>query len=558
MSPGARRAWLAAYALTTFLAFPHPIAGRVVDLGLGVAWLAPACLLLGLRGLAPGAAARAAFAATWVAHTGVLHWIYVVTVQYGHAPPALGPLAVALLALYPAAFGAAFGAGAAALSPKAAAERTPAVGLPSPWAVAVLWTALDHARTFVGTGFPWALLGYAQHRNGPLLALAPYTGVFGLSFVVALGGAALAALVAARYRGAPLPRSALAALAVVAALHVAGAIDRARDDPPAGPRLRVAVAQGNIDQGVKWSPEWAERTLEIYEALTRRAAADGAQLVLWPETAVPGLPDANPELADRLSELAQQTGVALLVGAVGFAQDDDQRFFYDSGFLWDAAGRFVDRYDKTHLVPFGEYVPLRGLLGHFVSAIARGAANSDVTAGPAPRVVQLPLAVDADADPDFGADSGVGAEVVSVGVPICYELLFPDLMRRFAADGAEALFAITNDAWYGRTGAPYQFLAITALRAAESRLWVARAANTGVSALIDDRGRVQDQTRIFERDVRVGDLVLRPAPAGGSFYTRHGDWFAATCWAASAMLLGFSVLGPRARQLRRARQQETA
>lgn len=532
MARRARRGWLAGYVATTFLAFPHPIADRVVDLGLFVSWLAPACLLLGLRGLPPRSAARAAFTASWIAHCGVLHWIHVVTVEYGHAPAILGPFAVALLALYPALFAAAFGAAAAALSRR---SSTPGSGLPSPWVAAALWAALDHGKTFVATGFPWALLGYAQHHNGPLLALAPFTGVFGLSFVVALGGAALAALLAAWRHGARLSRPALAALAAVATLHVAGALDLARDAPPDGRRLRVAIAQGNIEQGVKWNPEWAMRTLDIYAELTRRAVAAGAQVVLWPETAVPGLPDAAPELADFLARLARDHGVVLVVGAVGFERTGERRAFYDSAFAWDATGRFLDRYDKTHLVPFGEYVPFRDLLGRFVSAIARGAADTDVSPGPAPRAIRLP----------FGDD----ADPVSVGVPICYELLFPDLMRRFAADGAEALFGITNDAWYGRTGAPYQFLAITALRSAESRLWTARAANTGVSALIDDRGRVQEQTRIFERDVRIGEIVLRPAPDGGSFYTRHGDWFAGTCWAASGILLGH-----RAQQVRRARR----
>ena len=537
-SARARGLWLAGYVITTFLAFPHPVGDRVVDLGLGVSWLAPACLLLGLRGLAPGAAARAAFAAGWIAHAGVYHWIYVVTVEYGHAPPVMGPFAVALLALYPAAFAGVFGAGATALA--APGHGEPAAredGLPSPWAAALLWAALDHGKTFVLTGFPWALLGYAQHANPPLLAIAPFTGVFGLSFVVVLGGAALATIVAAIRSGAGAPARALTAVAFVGLVHVAGALDLAREQSADGPRLRVAVAQGNIDQGVKWSPDWADRTLAIYEDLTRRAAAEGAQVVLWPETAVPGLPEANPELADFLAGLARDTGVALVVGAVGFEQTAGRRAFYDSGFVWDAEGRLLDRYDKTHLVPFGEYMPLRGFLGHFVEAIARGAADTDVTPGPAPRVVRVPVP---------GATA-----VVTAGVPICYELLFPDLMRRFAADGAEALFAITNDAWYGRTGAPHQFLAITALRAAESRLWTARAANTGVSALIDHRGRVQERTRIFERDVRVGDIELRPAPPGGSFYTRHGDWFAIICWAASAILLGLRWIGRPGWQSRR-------
>lgn len=522
MSGRARAGWLAGYVIATFLSFPHPVGGFVLDLGLVVSWLAPACLLLGLRGLGAGAAARAAFAAGLAAHAAVFHWIHVVTVTYGQAPAFVGPLAVVLLALYPAAFVAAFGAGAAVLA-RAGTGREEG-RLPSPWAPAALWAALDHGRSFLLTGFPWALLGYAQHGNRALLALAPYTGVYGLSFVVALGGAALADAIDARRQRRPVPRRAWAALAAIAVLHGAGALDLALESGDEDlPRVRVAVAQGNIEQGVKWSPAWAERTIAIYEELTRRAAEQGAQVVAWPETAVPGSPDAFPELADRLSGLARETGVALVVGALGFAEREGRRRFWDSAFAWGPDGQLVIRYDKAHLVPFGEYVPLRGLLGRFVEAVARGSADTDVSAGPGPRAFALPL-------------PGSVPEM-TVGVPICYELLFPDLMRRFAAGGAEALFAITNDAWYGRTGAPYQFLAITELRAAESRLWIARAANTGVSALIDHRGRVREQTEIFERDVRVGEIVLRPAPRGASFYVRHGDWFAMACWAATAILL---------------------
>jgi apolipoprotein N-acyltransferase len=189
--------------------------------------------------------------------------------------------------------------------------------------------------------------------------------------------------------------------------------------------------------------------------------------------------------------------------------------FYDSAFLVDPQGAFTDRYDKSHLVPFGEYVPLRAWLGRHLSAVARGIAALDVSAGPGPRAVEIP-----------GAGGGARA-----GVPICYELIFPDLVRRFVGDGAQILFAITNDAWYGRTGAPYQFLAMTALRSAENRVWTARAANTGVSAIIDAGGRVRSRTRIFERDLLVADVPLRAAPLGGSFYARHGDVFAAGCWA---------------------------
>ena len=125
---------------------------------------------------------------------------------------------------------------------------------------------------------------------------------------------------------------------------------------------------------------------------------------------------------------------------------------------------------------------------------------------------------------------------MTVGVPICYELIFPDVVRRFVGDGAELLFAITNDAWYGRTGAPHQFLVITAMRSAESRLWTARAANTGISALIDARGQVRQQTSIFERDFLVGDVRLANPAVEPTFYVRRGDVFAGACWLAAGVL----------------------
>jgi apolipoprotein N-acyltransferase len=160
---------------------------------------------------------------------------------------------------------------------------------------------------------------------------------------------------------------------------------------------------------------------------------------------------------------------------------------------------------------------LQDLLGRFIVAVARGIATTGVTPGAAPRALELTL-------------PGAGGGRLTVGVPICYELLFPDLVRRFVRDGAEMLLAITNDAWYGHTGAPFQFLAMTALRSAETGVWTARAANTGVSAIIDDRGRVRSQTRIFERAWLAADLPRREASQGSTFYVRHGDWLVGACW----------------------------
>jgi apolipoprotein N-acyltransferase len=318
------------------------------------------------------------------------------------------------------------------------------------------------------------------------------------------------------------------------------------DEPGVGDgALRVAVLQGNIEQGVKWDPAWVERTLQIYEELSRRAAAQGAEVIVFPESSIPGALNEDPQLRRRMAELARETRAALVVGSVAIEHRvGSARQFFDSAFLLDPGGVFLDRYDKAHLVPFGEYIPFQEVWGGLLQAIAQGIALAGVTPGPGPRALELVVP---------GPQHGGGARRVSAGVPICYELLFPDLVRRFVGDGAGVLLAITNDAWYGRTGAPLQFLAMTAVRSAENGVWTARAANTGVSAIIDSRGQVLEQTGLFERDLRVADIPLRPPPLGGTFYTRFGDVFVIGCWlVAGALGIAARVRGNRSGSARSA------
>lgn len=505
MSRRGRLLLAAGLVLATFFAFPQPLFGRVLDLGVVAGFLPPALLILLVEDLSPRRAALWGFLASLAAHTAVIHWIYVVTVVYGNAAPIVGVVAPVLLACYCALFAGVFAATWSLLARR---------GLDSPLAAAAIWTALDLLRSWE---FPWATLGYAQHENPLLLPLAAFGGVYALSFVCALGGAGIAASVRG---GAPGRVRAGAAWLGVLAAHLLGALAPDPGPGPDAPTVRVAVLQGNIDQGVKWNRSLAEETLRIYESLSREAALAGAQLVVWPETAVPGAVEGNAELRVRLANLARETGAELVIGGVGLTLDANGRpeRFFDSGFLFSAEGTLVDRYDKTKLVPFGEYVPFRPLLGLFISSVASGATSLDVSAGEAVRALDL------------------GRDGLRAGVVVCYELLFPDLVRRFAADGGELLLAITNDAWYGRTGAPYQFLAMTALRSAESGLFTARSANTGVSGFIDGRGRVRETTPIFEREFRVMDVPRHPSPRTATFYVRHGDVFAIACWLAWAGL----------------------
>jgi len=445
--------WILAYVAATFFAFPQPVGDWfVLDLGLVLAPAAPALLLVALRGLAPGRALKAGFVAGWLAHAALLHWAYVATVRYGHAPVIAGVLAPFGMALYPAVFIAGFSGIAALL-----AQR----GLANPFLLAAAWVTFEWLRSWVLTGFGWGTIGYAWHLGTSFTpALA---GVYGLSFLVVLLGAT-----GVRSGSSWLRRGAVLLVGGHAALAIATEwMTHGQQIPLSEAKLiRAAALQGNIDQDQKWTPQAFEETLLAYEDLTRRAAADGAQLIVWPETAVPA-PLAIPELQSRISALAREVRASLIVGAIGVDFDAQGRptAHYDSAFVFSHEGELLDRYDKTHLVPFGEYLPLRPLVGHFINAIATGSISNDVSEGRRVRSIDVPL---------------VTGETVRVGIPICYELLFPDLVRHFAEDGAELLVAITNDAWYGRTGSPYQFLAMTKLRSAESMVPGVRAANTGV------------------------------------------------------------------------------
>ncbi|MGH7337937.1 MAG: nitrilase-related carbon-nitrogen hydrolase, partial [Myxococcota bacterium] len=281
--------WGAATAAALFASFPHPIAGRVFDAGWLFAWIAPALFLCALRGLAPRRAMLWGFLISWAAYSAILHWIYVVTVSYGHAHPVVGVIAPIALASYIAAFGALFGLSQAWLGAR---------GLASPWSAALAWAALDHLRSFALSGFPWAELGYAQHHNSALMGVASFTAVYGLSFVSALGSAALLdAVLAVRARARPSAAS-LSAFAGVIALHGFGLAAPGASEGPE--HVRVAVIQGNIDQGVKWNAAWIEATLAKYESLSREAAAAGAELIAWPETAVPGGLEVEPALRARV------------------------------------------------------------------------------------------------------------------------------------------------------------------------------------------------------------------------------------------------------------------
>ena len=487
--------------MLSFPKFGHP----------AVAWIALVPLLVALHGASGWRAARLGYLTGAVSALGLLYWTSLVVVQYGGLPLVAGALIMLALclafALFPLLFGWATGRLVA---------RFGTLGL---LGAPFLWVATELLRAHTFFEFPWCLLGYSQHPFLPVIQVASVTAVYGVSFLLVACSALVAtALVEARLRRA----ASLGALALLASTWTLGTWALSRRVAQSG-RITVGLVQGGIRQEDKWLPENAWSNVERHLELTAEAASRGARLVVWPESAVPFLYDANPRLATLLQATVRTHGIHLF-----FGNDDrelgpggESRLFVGAKLL-DPHGTVTARYRKIHLVPFGEYVPLKAVftLGGRVAA----------------KLVQEV----ADFSPGREAVTGdVGGH--RIGGYICYEAIFPGLVRRFSAQGAELLVNVTNDAWYGTTSAPYQHLAMAAFRAVENRRYLVRAANTGITAVVDPFGRVLEPTPLFEQALLVREV---PFVAETSFYARHGDVFARACAAIALALVAASFGWP--------------
>jgi apolipoprotein N-acyltransferase len=387
-----------------------------------------------------------------------------------------------------------------------------------------VWVATELLRAHTLFEFPWCLLGYSQHAFLPVIQVASVTAVYGVSFILVLSSSLLG--YAVLEERPPRRRAAVAAAVLVAGVTwTGGAWAMSRPVPETG-RVVVGLVQGGIRQEDKWVPESALDNVDRHLELTAEAARRGARLVVWPESAVPFLYDRDPGLAALLQETVRAHGIHLLFGNDDLEGEGAARRLFVGAKLLSPEGRLTARYRKIHLVPFGEYVPLQPLFtfgGRFAAKLVQEVS-------------------------DFSPGTEAVTAVVDghrVGGYICYEAIFPGLVRRFAAGGAELLVNITNDAWYGTTSAPYQHLAMAAFRAVENRRYMVRAANTGITAAVDPWGRVLEPTRLFERTVLVREV---PLVGGTTFYTRHGDLFARACAAIALSLVAASFTGSFARR----------
>ncbi len=465
------------------LAFPRP------DL-FWLAWigLIPLLLVVGKRPFASGFSAGIAFFAI------VLYWLNIVMTSYGGLLPVFSAIAYLMLVVYLA-----FYFGIATLTSWGLKKR---YRIPLLFSFPFFWVALEYLRGLIFSGFPWALLGYSQQDFSLAIQSADVTGVYGVSFILVAVNCALAWLIAE-----PRKRNAWGGAVIVAVL-LAGHLgygywcERTKSDER-GESLRIALIQGNIEQGQKWLPENRQQTVDLYRELSRQAAEQPVDLLLWPEAATPFFLQDDGALQQQVKAVPGETQSALLVGSPSYeAHAEGQVKYYNSAFLFSPRGELLGRSDKLHLVPFGEYVPLKWLLG-FLDKLVVGAG--DFSSG--------------KLQPLLLADH-------KLGVLICYEAIFSELARTQVRKGSELLINLTNDAWFGRSSAPYQHLAMVRFRSIENRVWTARAANTGISAIIAPSGTVVSATPLFERLQQGGVVGLG---AEQTFYTRYGDVFALAC-----------------------------
>ena len=519
MNVSTRAALAVASGLALALAFPK------FDVNFA-AWVAFVPLLYAID----GESHRKVFLYSWLqgfaCYVPSLYWITITLHHFADVRIALAVLPMLLLAAVIALF-----TGAAVWIAEFITTR---LGLSIVVTMPVAWTAVEWVRTYLPIGFPWNLLGYAAYQNLTLVQFAEFTGVYGVSALIVLFNVVVYVVFfrreTARIQGISLGvlSTLIAAAWIFGALRI-GELAHARPDGS----LKFAMVQGDIPQTIKWDPHFLESSFGVYVQQTENAARLGADLIVWPEAAAafffqptgqyPAAFAGDASYRQRLLQLAADTGDPILFGAPALGQEDGRLGFYNRAYLVSGTGAVTAWYDKIQLVPFGEYVPMRQLLGYFVNRVVEG--FGDMFAGSRQTIFEVK-----------------GARM---GVLICYESIFPNLSRMAVNRGADILVNITNDAWYGESSAPYQLLAMAAFRAIETKTPMVRVANTGVSAVIEPTGQITARTPLFKRGTEIERVYWRRQR---TVYTAVGDLFAEICFGLAAIAFIGAWMRPRRKE----------
>ena len=450
-----------------------------------------------------------------IAYLGLIYWVVVAVHRYGNIPLPLAIPILLLLVIYLSLYWGVFAFFASFAKDKG--EWIVLLAIPA------FWVGLEYLRSFLLSGFPWALVGYSQYLNTSFVQIADMTGIYGVSFLLILINTLLFLWIVAwseRKRG-PI----IGTIFTMALLALTFAYGYWKINAPLKTEkgLTVGVAQGNIPQDVKWDSAFQKRTLTIYRDLSLELKEQSPGLIVWPETAVPSYFPSGTELDDKVMDIAQETGTYLLVGALSAKEKKkvvrevkEVMEVYNSAYLLTPQRRISGRYDKMHLVPFGEYIPLSSRF----PVLNKLAGVWNIEQGEKAVLFRLPRG--------------------RVGVLICFEGIFPELCREYVRQGANFMVTITNDAWFGQTSAPYHHLPQAPFRAIENRVWLVRAANTGISAFVDPWGRIIKPSNLFTPAVLAEEITFKANTM--TFYTKYGDFFAIACSLLGVVLIGYIVL----------------
>lgn len=475
-----------------------------------MAWFALVPLLKSFADESPPHAFFLGFVGGLVHYLTLLYWIVPTLKNYGYLSFLTSVLILLLLCLYLALYLAVF----SYLICRIKDSRFPV------FLMASLWVGLELIRATMLTGFPWCLLGYTQFRHLTLIQIADLAGVYGISFIIILSNGLIYCLIfnhgSLRKRGFQWE---VLGILVLASLTMAYGYYRLAEDqnmPGEKKSIKVAIIQGNIDQSVKWDIDYQEKTVDTYDRLTRSTFQFKPDLIVWPETSMPFFFQDYIKLSFKVHEISRESGAGLIFGSPAYGRKAGRTEYYNRVYLLSPNGELSAYYDKVHLVPFGEYVPLKRFLP-FIHRLVQAAG--DFAAGKNIEPLSLPR--------------------LSSGILICFEVIFPELARTHTREGAEILVNLTNDAWFGMTSAPYQHLSMAIFRAVENGRPLVRSANTGFSAFIDPRGKIIARGELFKEEVLKQELELSRSSL--SFYTRYGDLFAFTLFVIS-LIKTFHVL----------------
>jgi len=478
-----------------------------------IAWIAIIPLLFAIDGQKPLRALLYGFLCGMAFYLVGLSWIINTMVNFGSLPVSLSWIVLSLLAAYLSSYISIF----CFFIQRVARNNPVYLFLMAPLA----WTSLEYARSsYPELGFSWLGLGYSQVDSLAVIQIAEFTGVYGVSAWIVFANAGLFIILRGLYVGGVITKLRIPVAIVLIIISSTflgyGFYDLSRSSTADTQKVDVALIQGNIAQRLKWDRSYRDQVMNIYKRLTLEGVKTQPDLIVWPEAVTPFYFSLDLERSQQVVDVVRDSGSHLLLGSPFLKNENGKPKLLNSAFFLSEDGKIKERYDKIHLVPFGEFVPFEDLLW-FVNKMATGV--SDFRRGDEPKVFTLPLK---------------GRNDTKFGVSICFEIVFPELVRQPVKRGAEFLVNITNDAWFGKSAASYQHIDMAAMRAVENNVPIVRAANTGITGMIDANGRIVNATEIFIEEALV--TTIHPGTTPITFYSRFGDIFSFACIAGMILL----------------------